>query len=210
MSTDETEQTPDSVFLTAISIEMGLGLLALLLGWMTGVDPRQWIPRLEAGQWAAIGQGLAIGAAAAIPILIAIELIERIDWEPIRQLKELEHLPIVSALLRLSWLELIAISIAAGVGEELLLRGWLMAWISGPLDEASPSIVLGALATSSIVFGLMHLITPTYAVIATFIGFYLGALALWTGNLLVPIAAHAVYDAVHLLLAKRHQQKSTA
>ncbi|MGV3483622.1 MAG: CPBP family intramembrane glutamic endopeptidase [Planctomycetaceae bacterium] len=209
MSTDETEQTSDSVFVTAVAIEMGLGVVALVLGWLTGVDPRQWIPRMEPDQWQGISTGLAIGAAAAVPMLIAIELVERIDVEPIRRLKELETLPIVASLLRLSNFELIAISVAAGVGEELLLRGWLMAWISGPLEVADPVTILGALLVSSVAFGLLHLITPTYAVIATFIGIYLGGLVLWTGNLLVPITAHAVYDAIHLLLFKRQQQRTS-
>lgn len=205
MPTDETEQTPESVFTTAISIELGLGVLAIALGWLTGVDTRQGLPRIEAGQWMAIAQGLVLGAAAAVPILIAVQGIERLDWEPIRRLKDVENLPIVSSLLQLSTWELMAISMAAGVGEELLLRGWLLAWISGPLNLASPASLLLALAASSIAFGLMHLITPTYAAIAAAVGLYLGGLLVWTENLLVPITAHAVYDAVHLLLAKYHR-----
>jgi membrane protease YdiL (CAAX protease family) len=60
---------------------------------------------------------------------------------------------------------------------------------------------------SAVAFGLMHPVTPTYIVLATLIGIYLGGLVIWTGNLLVAIAAHAVYDAVHLLIA-RHGFKS--
>jgi membrane protease YdiL (CAAX protease family) len=208
MPTDASDDTPDSVFWTAISIEMGLGVLAVGLGWLTGVDVRQWIPRFELGQLSNILAGLALGTVAAIPMLIAIELLERIDWEPIRGLKALEELPIVASLLSLNVGELIAISIAAGVGEELLVRGWMMGWISGPFATATPLAIGLSLIASSIAFGLMHPITKTYAVVASVIGLYLGSLVLWTENLLVPIAAHTVYDAVHLLLAKRQKSKN--
>jgi len=53
----------------------------------------------------------------------------------------------------------------------------------------------------------MHPFSKTYVVLTSIIGLYLGALVLWTGNLLVPIAAHTVYDAVHMLLAKRQRQR---
>jgi membrane protease YdiL (CAAX protease family) len=44
-----------------------------------------------------------------------------------------------------------------------------------------------------------HLVTKTYAVIATLIGAYLGVLWLATENLLAPITTHAVYDFVALV-----------
>ncbi len=206
---NDDDDTPDSVFWTAICIEMGLGVVALGLGSLTGVDVRQWIPPFEFSQMNDIFGGLAMGLAAAIPMLIGIELLERIDWEPIRDLKTLEELPIVASLLKLNSGELIAISIAAGVGEELLVRGWLMGLICGPLSTASPLGIGLAIIVSSVAFGLMHPITKTYALVATIIGFYLGALVLSTGNLLVPISAHATYDAVHMLLAKRQKKGQT-
>jgi len=207
MSTDQTDDSPDSVFWTAIGVELGLGVIAVGLGWLTGVDVRQWIPMIELGQTADIWGGLAIGTAAAIPMLIGIELLERVEWEPIRNLKTFEELPVVSTLLSLSAVELVAIALAAGVGEELLVRGWLMAWICGPLASATPLAIGLGLVASSVAFGLMHPFSKTYVVLTSIIGLYLGALVLWTGNLLVPIAAHTVYDAVHMLLAKRQRQR---
>jgi uncharacterized protein len=210
MATDSSEEEPDSVFMTAIAVEMGLGAVALILGWLTNVDVRQWIPRFEPDNVRVILAGLGLGVVAALPMLAAISLIERIDWAPIRRLKELEDMPMVSTLLGLSKWELIAISISAGVGEELLVRGWLMGWITGPLPGATTTMLVSGLLVSSIAFGLMHPITPAYAVIACFIGLYLGGLVLWTENLIVPIVAHAVYDAVHLLMAKREQSSIPA
>jgi membrane protease YdiL (CAAX protease family) len=206
MPNDEPESSAGSVFFTAITIELGLGGFALVLGWLMGVDVRQWIPRPELGQWTVIGSGILWGTLAALPILVFINLIERIDWEPLRQLKELEDLEVVAELLSLRPVELIAISLAAGVGEELLLRGWLLGWIAGPDPMSSPVMLVVGLVVSSVAFGLMHPITPAYVVIATLIGFYFGLLAIATGNLLVPIVAHAVYDAAHLLMAQRQKR----
>jgi uncharacterized protein len=204
----DSDPQADSVFVTAITVELGMGFVALLLGWLFGVDVRQWIPTFSAENWQPILTSLLWGALAALPMLLVVELIDRIDWAPFRELRSLDQLPIVRALLRLTPGELIAISIAAGVGEELLLRGWLMGWLIGPLDTATPTRMVIGLLASSLAFGLMHPVTTTYVVLATLIGIYLGSLLLISGNLLIPIVAHAVYDAAHLLLAKRSQNAS--
>jgi membrane protease YdiL (CAAX protease family) len=49
-----------------------------------------------------------------------------------------------------------------------------------------------------VLFGLLHPITPTYAVLAALMGAYLGGVWLASGNLLVPIVAHALYDFIAL------------
>ena len=82
----------------------------------------------------------------------------------------------------------ILISLLAGLGEELLFRGVLQLgltdWFGLPI----------ALVATSTLFGLAHLITPTYAVLAGIIGIYFGMLAVVTDSLFAPVAAHALYD----------------
>jgi len=198
----EPEPPADSVFRTAITIELGLGFVAVLLGWVTGVDVRQWLPDFRVETLVPIATALGWGTIAALPMLAVVEVIERIDWQPFRELRALDQMPVVSSLLSLGPAELVTISLAAGVGEELLVRGWLMGWMIGPLDQATWVAMAAGLLASSLAFGLMHPVTPTYIVLATLIGVYLGGLVLWSGNLLVAIAAHTVYDAVHLLIAR--------
>lgn len=198
----------DSVFRTAVTVELSLGFVAIALGWLTDVDVRQWLPSLALDQLAAIGSSILWGLAAALPMLAVVELVERSDWAPLRELRELDRLPIVATLLRLRPLELVTISIAAGVGEELLLRGWLLGWLVDPLESATPLVIASGLLVSSIAFGLMHPVTPAYIVLASLIGLYLGGIVLWTGDLLIAIVAHASYDAAHLLLARRANRKS--
>jgi membrane protease YdiL (CAAX protease family) len=41
-------------------------------------------------------------------------------------------------------------------------------------------------------------------------GLYFGGLVLYTGNLLVPIAAHATYDAVQLIMTARQEAREAA
>jgi len=196
------EPQDDSVFKTAITIEMGLGFVALALGWITNVDVRQWLPEFRAENLIAIATAIGWGTIAALPMLAMIEVVERIDWEPFRELRTLDQMPVVSLLLALSPAELLTISLAAGVGEEMLVRGWLMGWLIGPPDQATMATMIAGLAASALAFGLMHPVTPTYVILATLIGLYLGGIVLWTGNLLIAIAAHTVYDAVHLLIAR--------
>ena len=67
-----------------------------------------------------------------------------------------------------------------------------------------------ALSVASVLFGLGHLITPVYAVLAAVIGFYLGALFLATDNLLIAIVAHGLYDFVALLYLIRRRGEGSA
>jgi uncharacterized protein len=87
-----------------------------------------------------------------------------------------------------SVLQLLVISLVAGISEEALFRGA----IQGSLADRVGLIM--ALVLASVAFGACHLITWTYAIIAALIGLYLGLLWIWTGNLLAPMITHAVYD----------------
>ena len=154
--------------------------------------------------------GVLYGCLAAIPILLVVELIRRIPWEPVRELERLTDDGMIKVLLQLGPAELIVISICAGIGEELLFRGWMMYWLAegaaSPASTPTPWALAAALIVSSIVFGLFHPITRLYVVLAAFMGLYFGALVIYTENLLVPIAAHATYDAVQLIMTARQQQ----
>ena len=87
-----------------------------------------------------------------------------------------------------SMLQLLAISLIAGISEEAFFRGA----IQGSLGDRVGVCI--ALVMASLLFGAFHLITWTYAIIAAFIGAYLGMLWIWTGSLLTPMVTHAVYD----------------
>lgn len=84
--------------------------------------------------------------------------------------------------------DIIVISLAAGIAEELLFRGVIQARFG--------------LVASSVLFGAVHLVTPAYAVITALIGLYIGTLYIFFGSLLVPIQLHFAYDLLALVYLK--------
>jgi hypothetical protein len=76
--------------------------------------------------------------------------------------------------------DLCIISVFAGLAEELLFRGVIQVKLG----------IIGA----SIIFGLLHFLTPAYFIIATLMGFYLGFLFQYYDSLLIPIQLHFIYD----------------
>ena len=84
----------------------------------------------------------------------------------------------------LSAREITVISLVAGIGEELLFRGVLQTEMG--------------LLPASVIFGLLHMGgsgTLVFGCWVMLMGGVLGGLAIWTGGLLAPIVAHALYDA---------------
>ena len=89
------------------------------------------------------------------------------------------------------------ISLLAGIGEEALFRGFLQTFI------AQHSTAWAGIVLASIIFGLAHAVSRTYAIVATVIGVYLGLLYFYTGNLVAPVVCHAVYDFIALVWLTR-------
>lgn len=200
-------QTSDDLFKTAVLFELSLGAIALILGWTLGPDARAMIPKLTLENSWPVVSGILYGCGAAIPVVIFIDLIRRLPFESVRQLERLGESGVFKALMELRGIELVLISICAGVGEELLFRGWLMGFLASGGEGGPSSFELAAaLVASSIAFGLVHPITKLYVFIAALMGIYFGVLLIWTENLLVPIAAHAAYDAIQLIISSRHDE----
>lgn len=90
------------------------------------------------------------------------------------------------------------VSVLAGVGEELLFRGVIQDGLALQFG------FVPALVVATLIFGLAHAITPAYFVIATLMGAYLGLIYHHTGNLLIPVIVHALYDwiAIHFYLRR--------
>jgi membrane protease YdiL (CAAX protease family) len=104
---------------------------------------------------------------------------------------------LVPYLSQLSLSDFAVIALLAGVGEEGLFRGLLQ----GAL--ASRIFPFLAILVSSAAFGLLHLITPAYAVLAGIIGFYLGMVSFLSGNVVIPMVIHVLYDFAALVYLVR-------
>lgn len=154
--------------------EGGLAILALAVGWLVEVDPLKHLT----WDWRAVGWGVL----GAVPTFLFFALTYRVPVGELRKIRDFLGRELAPSLSVLRWYDLILMSILAGVSEELLFRGLLQPWIG--------------VLWSNVLFGLVHWITPLYALIAFVIGSYLS----WTmsvtdpQNLLTPIVTHAVHD----------------
>jgi uncharacterized protein len=98
----------------------------------------------------------------------------------------------VSAKERQYW---ILLSLSAGVCEELLYRGFLMHYLSGLLAGGVALGVLGAWLVSSMLFGLAHVYQGVAGIIRSALtGLLLGLVMILTGQLILPILLHALFD----------------
>ncbi|MCO8122066.1 CPBP family intramembrane metalloprotease [Stieleria sp. TO1_6] len=225
--TSPAEDPPDEfLFVWACGFELAIGLVGLTIAWVVGFDARAYIDRIDEIAWRSIAIQSGIGVLAAIPMLIVIALLMKIPHESISAIKRLSENPTMKVLLSLSRAELLMLSICAGIGEELAFRGCLLPWLTALQDPtattinpftvgdsfqlANPSLLATAVLFSSIAFGMLHPITKLYVLVATLMGIYFAMLLVVTDSLLVPIVAHAAYDAVQFLMAKREEEAEQA
>jgi membrane protease YdiL (CAAX protease family) len=160
-------------------------LVAVLLGWLAYrayvrlVERRPGIELGAQGVLRELGAGLVLGAAlfsVTIGVLAALGLYTVQGWRPVSVL-----------------IAPLAVSIAAGVIEELLFRGAIFRII-----EASLGTWI-ALAISAALFGLVHLGNPNASWIAAVAialeaGVMLGAAYVLTRRLWLPIGIHAAWN----------------
>ncbi len=178
-----------TVVAVSVAVEGGLGLLAVAVGLAAGYPP-----------WSTLTWnlgGVGSGIVAAVPMLFLFAALWRSRHSPVASIRNELEQRILPLFRDCSLLELAAVCIAAGVGEELLFRGLVQGGLTSTLGDG------GALAVASILFALAHPITTLYSIVAGVLGFYLGALWLWCGNLLTPIVAHSLYDFVGLTFVVR-------
>jgi membrane protease YdiL (CAAX protease family) len=166
--------------LFALLLEGGLAVLAWGLGWL--LEQPAW----ETLQWT--WHDAALGVIVSLPLLLIFLLCTRWPLGPLARIKQVadEVIRPLFAACRLP--DLALISLLAGLGEEMLFRGVFQGALSRWLGPW-PGIIL-----ASTLFGLLHLVTPSYALMAALMGMYLGCVWIATGNLLVAIVAHALYD----------------
>jgi len=153
--------------ITAIAL---LGVARLWLYFSsTTILPLGW-------QWSSVGVGIALG----IGITALSGVIYRL-WPAYRASANVYLLMILPALL---WPDLLWLGLLPGLSEELLFRGVIL-----------PSFGLNGagVVLSSVIFGSMHFSGMQqwpYIVWASIIGMVLGASAIASHGLLVPVVAH--------------------
>jgi len=121
-------------------------------------------------------------AAAAIPFaLFCFTLSAKAEGIPLLgSIKKTVGKEIKAVFASTTVIDICLISLWAGLAEELLFRGVIQAkW---------------GLLAASILFGVLHFVTPAYALVAFMIGIYIGLVHHFFQSLLIPIQLHTLYD----------------
>ena len=131
--------------------------------------------------------GLGLGLVAAVLLALVNYAVLRLApaIQPVRAIRRLCREMLRPLFATVRPLEIVGVSLAAGVGEELLFRGAVQAEFG--------------LVIASVLFGLAHIVSRLWVAFGLWVavmGFGLGGLAHAAGGLLAPIVAHAAYDAM--------------
>ena len=186
----------DDFFKSACVFEASLILVAVGLGWIASINPFENIHFSE--------MALVYGVIGTMPLFLMFLALEKIQGESVVKIKNLLLNTLGPGLHRYHWTDLLILASIAGVSEELLFRGVIQPWI-----ENSWGATAGLIA-SNILFGLVHAVTPLYAVLAMLVGIYLGLSLTYGGetNLLVPIIIHGFYDFLAFVVLMRIYRSS--
>jgi membrane protease YdiL (CAAX protease family) len=159
--------------------EGALLIIACVAGWALGV------PLTVGDVWGGLLGGCAVAAALAASNLWLLR--SRGSRWPGDALRYVCRVIVRPLFEHVSPVQIVVVSMLAGLGEELLFRGVLQALIGLPAASA--------------VFGAVHVggrAFVGYGLWAACIGGVFGWLMVQSGGLLAPIVAHAVYDALAL------------
>lgn len=177
--------------------EGGLVLAAYALGWLFNIDPFETL----VFSWPILAWGLA----GTLPLFLVFLLAYRYIGGPFYEIKRFLIEMLGPSLAACRWYDVILLGLLAGFCEELLFRGVIQAgfgrfgfWIG--------------ISVTSVLFGLAHCITPTYAILAAAVSVYFGVLPLVTpeGSLLVPMITHGVYDYLAFLVVAATYRREVA
>lgn len=163
-----------------IGLYGGMAIVALLIGAGRG-NPDIFRVGTAPG-WMMLG-GPVLGAGVGLAVVGLTRVATRhFEWA-----KDL-HASFRDLLGPLSGKEIVILALASSIGEELLFRGALLPWLG--------------LVVQAVIFALLH-VGPgkrflPWTVSAFVLGAGFGALALYTGNLGGPIAAHFMINFLNL------------
>ena len=202
--TSSQQQAPRNLLLLGIIVEGGLVILAIGLAWLGLSDQSQPLKDLLDG-WIAWKAPVLMGCIATIPMLGYLVLFH--FWTPtfLRPMQQFVDKKLKPLFQGISLVQMLALSLLAGFGEELFFRWCLQGGVTQllfPSLGAVGAIAIGVVL-ASVVFGACHWVNAAYGVTTTLVGIYLGMLMVWSGSWLVPAIAHASFDFVAMIYIAR-------
>ena len=186
----------DNFFKTACYFEGALIFVAVVLGWIANIDPFENIHFSE--------NAILFGLFGTIPLFLIFLAMEHMQHTSVKKIRQVLIETLGPNMHRYNWADFFILAAIAGVSEEILFRGVLQPWM-----ENSWGMTAGLIG-SNIIFGLVHAVTPLYAVLAMSVGIYLGLFLDYGGerNLLTPIVIHAVYDFLAFMAIMKTYRKT--
>lgn len=173
---------------TALLFQSGIGVLGLIAIMLFD------IPVQNSGlSWTqSLGWG-CLGAFGTYGLLVLLTRVPGLFPDNLE--RQMRHLYKFAA--SFGWPALVALSIVAGVGEELLFRGAMQGWLTQSLGAGA------AIAIASVLFGLVHYVSFTYFLVATGLGLLLGTAYALSDSLALVMIWHAIYDVIALFCLLR-------
>ena len=188
---------PDRTTILILSVVTFIGCVVLShLGcWMAGID--------LAGMLTFSPHSLLMGLLTSVPMLVMLAFVRFAPFEWSRRLWETPSRVLGDGLTRLSILDVASVALMAGVGEELLFRGFLQEWLT------SYGLLWG-LVIPNVLFGLLHAMTLAYAVGACLVGLCFSCLLHFSPeiDLTSLMTAHATYDFMAWVWLAHNQRNS--
>jgi len=177
-----------------VLVEGGMLAIAVLMGLALAIP--FWVSaHLDVG-------GIALGVVAGLVMLAgASALTESTFAFAVRMRRDMDRF--LDLFRGATVPDFLFISVLAGLGEEALFRGVIQGGLVGHIGLPM------AIVVSSVLFGLAHYISKTYVVFAAGLGALFGVLYAWSGNIAVPMIAHATYDFVALWYIYRKPGRTT-
>ncbi|MGM0380907.1 MAG: CPBP family intramembrane glutamic endopeptidase [bacterium] len=186
----DSEQDPGDI---ANHITTSLIIFEGLIG-LVGIAAGVWLEIPWADSFTYNLRSLLIGAGAGL-VMFLVHLLIMFPGKEKNPLYRWIYRPFARALLKplklLGLEDIFLVACISGIGEEIFFRGFLQ-WQFG-------------IVPASIIFGIIHVWGKKaipYALYATAMGFYLGGLYIYTGNLWTPILAHLLNNLFGLLAIK--------
>ncbi len=182
----------DNFFKLACYFEGSLILVAVILGWTAGIDPFAGLHFSE--------MAIVYGIIGTMPLVLLFLALYQLKFDAVRQIRRILNDTLGPNMHRYHWTDLLVLAAIAGISEELLFRGVIQPWM-----ESSWGMLAGLIG-SNVIFGLVHAVTPLYALLAGLVGIYLGLSLDYGGtrNLLTPMVIHATYDFLAFLVILRN------
>jgi membrane protease YdiL (CAAX protease family) len=173
-------------------------MAAVAVIWRMGFygEPILYASAADAARGLALGRDLLIGLSTGGLVLVVSDLVTRYTgWG-----EDLAR-AMGAALGPISTPNAVLLAFASGMAEEMLFRGALQPRVG--------------LLLASLLFGCVHFVPSRVFLPWTFfavaVGGLLGALFMWTGNLVAPVAAHILVNAINLpLLIRRYGSGASA